>query len=480
MIKPLIQPERISRPVSGIASNPISGGLIVAARNSVNKVKESTQTISKGLNKNEKFAMNYVEFFGSKKTTKILKKNLKSIKESLVSTFSMAKTLKKRVADISKIGLGGALGGIAGIFGKGLLGGLLGKLAIGALIGLAVGGIGFFLYRNAGKFFKFLEDNIDQLTPIIEKIIKGIGSKLLMPSGLPELIDEVDDNISSNVTSILESDDKISRDDAVTEAFEMEFNKIQEKIDELKLQRSELGFFDIMRRGEINSAIKRLEGAQEYLRSGDQFSNLKPSTTSTLMFGPRSIPLFSGLNFLTSQFLSGTPVPTGYNNMNADSRLITVTNFVENSPKNLDVLEAEVLRSSRLAGRFAGEGKTRFYEDVLNYIKAKKSKDGTKGFDVLPEQFDINATRSGNIEEFNNRFGDILKFKPSKNKKNNINLMQSGGSGNTRGANKNISNKISSTPPEGGIIDVPFISSLNSDLAFDRAIAKNTYNIYMG
>ena len=113
MITPAIKPT--------LAFRPISRGLITAARNSVNKVKESTQTISKGLNKNEKFAMNYVEFFGSKKTTKILKKNLKSIKESLVSTFSMAKILKKRVADISKIGLGGALGGIAGIFGKGLL-----------------------------------------------------------------------------------------------------------------------------------------------------------------------------------------------------------------------------------------------------------------------------------------------------------------------------------------------------------------------
>ena len=57
MIKPLIQPRRISRPASGIASNPISGGLIVAARNSVNKVQESTQTISKGLNKDQKLAI---------------------------------------------------------------------------------------------------------------------------------------------------------------------------------------------------------------------------------------------------------------------------------------------------------------------------------------------------------------------------------------------------------------------------------------
>ena len=53
MIKPLIQPRRISRPMNGIASNPISRGLITAAKNSVNKVKESTQTISKELNSDQ-------------------------------------------------------------------------------------------------------------------------------------------------------------------------------------------------------------------------------------------------------------------------------------------------------------------------------------------------------------------------------------------------------------------------------------------
>ena len=133
MISPAIKPR--------VAFKPISRGLIVAARNSVNKVQESTQTISKRLNKNEKFAMNYVEFFGSKKTTKILKKNLKSIKESLMSTFEMAKILKKRVGEMSKGGgigaAGGALGGVAGVLGKGLLGGLFGKLVIGSLVGLA-------------------------------------------------------------------------------------------------------------------------------------------------------------------------------------------------------------------------------------------------------------------------------------------------------------------------------------------------------
>ena len=475
MIKPLIQPRTISRPVSGIASNPISKGLITAARNSVNKVQESTQTISKGLDKDQKFAMNYVEFFGSKKTTKILKKNLKSIRDSLMSTFEMAKTLKKKVAEMSKGGgIGGLLGGVAGFLGKGLLGGLLGKVILGSLIGLATGGITFLLANNVGKFFKFLDENIDQLTPIIEKIIKRTASKTLMPGGLPELIDETDESINDNIVSLLESDDKLSRDDAVQKAVTNQIDEIQERINDLKSKRSELGFLDFINRGAINSAIKRLQQAQYYLKTGDKFTNIERD------FGIISPPLASGVKFFANAFLGGTPVPTGYNNMTADKRLITVTNFVESSPKNLDTLEFEVLRSSKLSGRFAGEGKTRFYEDVLNYIKAKKSDIGTKEFKVLPEQFDINATQSGNIEEFKNRFGDVLKFKPSsKNKKGDLNIYGGGGSDNKRGSGVN-NNNVSSAPPDSGIIDVAFYSPLDSDMSMERGSAKNILNVYMG
>ena len=124
MLKPLIATKVV---------NPISRGLFTAAKNSVGRVQESTQQITKGLNKDQKFPMNYVEFFGSKKTTKILKKNLKSIRDSLVSTFEMAKTLRKKVGEMSK---GGALGGILGFLGKGLFG----KAILISLIGLATGG----------------------------------------------------------------------------------------------------------------------------------------------------------------------------------------------------------------------------------------------------------------------------------------------------------------------------------------------------
>ena len=460
MIKPAIKPT--------LAFRPISRGLITAARNSVNKVQESTQKISKGLNKNEKFAMNYVEFFGSKKTTKILKKNLKSIRDSLMSTFSMAKILKKKVAEMSKGGglgaAGGALGGIAGILGKGLLGGVLGKLVIGSLIGLAVGGIGFFLYKNTAKFFQFLDENKDQLAPIVNELIQKYLQSMGLPTGVPELISEVDKNVDKDISKLLIDDPSLTNDEAVQKSVENQIDIIQGKIDDLKLKRKDLKFFDITGRAEIGKAIQRLEQAQEYLKSGDKFTNFK--------YNPLA-------KFLFNRFTGGTPIPRGYNNMTTDQRTSTVVNFVENSPKSLETLEFEILRSSKLAGNVsAGEAKVRFYEDVLNYIKAKK--EGNKKYEVLPEQFDVNATRKGNIEEFKNRFGNLLDYKPSsKNKKGDLNIIN-GTSSNQNAGGGSKDTKISSAPPDSGIIDIPFYSPLDSDMAMERGTSKSILNVYMG
>ena len=450
MITPAIKPT--------LAFRPISRGLIAAARNSVNKVKESTQTISKGLNKNQKFAMNYVEFFGSKKTTKILKKNLKSIKESLVSTFSMAKILKKRVADISKIGLGGALGGIAGILGKGLLGSVLGKLAIGALIGLAVGGIGYFLYKNTARFFQFLRENIDQLAPIVQSIILRRGQEAGAPSGAIELIDELSQNVNQDVETILKDNPNMKREDAVAQATQANIDTLQLKINDLVEERKGLNkitqFSEVT---ELNAKIQVLESGQKFLRTGSPF-----------------IDIFSR-SLLTQRF-AGKFAPFGYEKMTENQRLNTVANYVESAPENLDVLKFQILQSSRLGG---DDSKMRFYEDVLNYIEAKQ-KNQTDQFKVLPETVDLDQVRKENIQQLKNEYPNVLDYKPlSKNKKGDLNIINgTPNNQNTNGGSKDT--KISSAPPEGGIIDVPFISSLNSDLAFDRAIAKNTYNIYMG
>ena len=453
MISPAIKPR--------VAFKPISRGLIVAARNSVNKVQESTQKISKGLDKNEKFAMNYVQFFGSKKTTKILKKNLKSIKESLMSTFAMAKILRKKVGEMSKGG--GVIGGILGFLGKGLIGGLLGKLVLGTLIGLATGGIGFLLYRNAAGFFKFLREKKDQLAPIIEGLVKRFVERIFLPAGVQDLTDNLSIKISNDIDALLREKPEMDRDDAVKQVIGENVGDLQSQIETLKEQRKEItgkrGSKDYVKLREINNQIQVLESGIKFLKTGK-----KMNPAYDLFFGDR---------------LSGTFYPEGYEGMTTKERLNTVVSYVETSPLNLDTLDYQVSQSATM--RKGSDSKVRFYEDVKNYIDAKRrgeQKDFIENKQVLPEIFDINSTRKENIEEFNKRFNNITSPKSSNKNKNNVNLIQSG-SGNKRGSGANGGEKISANSAEGGFLGVKFLSALNEDLAMERSLSKSVLSVYM-
>ena len=70
MIRPLLSPTRIT----GNATT----GLISAARVGVRNIQRSTNLISRApdVTKEQRFGMNYVEFFGSKKIGKDLKKSM--------------------------------------------------------------------------------------------------------------------------------------------------------------------------------------------------------------------------------------------------------------------------------------------------------------------------------------------------------------------------------------------------------------------
>ena len=456
MISPAIKPR--------VAFKPISRGLIVAARNSVNKVQESTQKISKGLDKNEKFAMNYVQFFGSKKTTKILKKNLKSIKESLMSTFAMAKTLRKKVGEMSK---GGGIGGILGFLGKGLIGGLLGKLVLGTLIGLATGGIGFLLYRNAAGFFKFLREKKDQLAPIIEGLVKRFVERIFLPAGVQDLTDNLSIKISNDIDALLREKPEMDRDDAVKQVIGENVGDLQSQIETLKEQRKEItgkrGSKDYVKLREINNQIQVLESGIKFLKTGNKFLN-------------------PAVSFLVGERLSGTFYPEGYEGMTKKERLNTVVSYVETSPLNLDALDYQVSQAAALGK--GSDSKVRFYEDVKNYIDAKRKgeqEDFIKNKKILPEVFDIDAIRKENKKEFNERFPNVTNSKSSNKNKNNINLIQSG-SGNKRGsgANNNANNNLLSSKPDSSTINFPFYTPLDNDLAMERGSAKNILNVYMG
>ena len=97
MITPNIAPRRIM--------GSTAAGLFSAAKSSVRAMERTTNAIVKSpdITKDEKLGINYIQFFGSKKNAKILKKSLKTIRDSLVATFSIAKLLKSEITKISKL-----------------------------------------------------------------------------------------------------------------------------------------------------------------------------------------------------------------------------------------------------------------------------------------------------------------------------------------------------------------------------------------
>ena len=169
--------------------NFISGGkklgssIVGAAKNNIvgfNKVAKSIIPQRKEEKENN-FIKNYTNFFGSKKTEKILRKNLKLVRDSLVNTFEIARHLKAAIISITgdlkgkggKGGGGGLLGGILKSFLSGLFGGGLLLAALPILLKIAAVGITAFAIWVLSK--KRVRDAIaDFMIPIIQAIAKAI------------------------------------------------------------------------------------------------------------------------------------------------------------------------------------------------------------------------------------------------------------------------------------------------------------------
>ena len=207
MITPNIAPTKVL--------NPLSRGLFTAAKNSVSRIKKTTENISKAASesrskavsdKNQKFAMNFLEFFGSKKTAKILKKSLESIKKSIVSTLEIAKVLRASLGDITKVAKkSGLFGGIGGLVGLGIKL-LFGKAALIALGVLAVGGLGALLIANKDAVFNFLNTNRKKLEGIIEPIIGSYLNRLFRGGDIGAINKEARDIFKEELAKLDEKD----------------------------------------------------------------------------------------------------------------------------------------------------------------------------------------------------------------------------------------------------------------------------------
>ena len=273
MIKPNIAPRKIT----GAAAT----GLFSAAKSSIRRMENVTKTISKSpsLTKEEKLGINYVQFFGSKKNSKILKKSLKSIRDSLVATFAIAKLLRSEVSKNVKL-IGEKTKGKRGFFGLGL-GGVLGifnlltnpivltVLGIGA--GLTGGSILLtFLYANRDKIINFFMDKARGLYDFLMNFVSNVvgdflGDRVKSPE-LRNVEIESQENIEKDKIKLMKGDDGLSANEA-------QFQAVQNETANLRTQISELESKDVRTTKESNK-LKALRARLKELTTGEVTTDL--------------------------------------------------------------------------------------------------------------------------------------------------------------------------------------------------------------
>ena len=269
MIKPAITPRRIT----GNATT----GIISAARSGVRNIRGATETISNApdVTKEQKFGINYVGFFGSKKNVKILKKSLKSIRDSLVATFEIAKLLRSEVSKNAKL-IGGKTRGKKGIFGIGL-GGILSLISILtnpiilSVLGIAGAGIagGFlvkFLYDNRDKIIGFIMDKArglyDFLQSFVSNIVRDfIGDRVKSPE-LRNLEFRSEERIEENMDKLVK-EEGMTEGDARIKATNLEIKFLREEQQKLDLSTNQRGRIkkpgDLKKFEALDARIKELQ-----------------------------------------------------------------------------------------------------------------------------------------------------------------------------------------------------------------------------
>ncbi len=453
MLKPLIATKAI---------NPISRGLFTAAKNCVGRVKESTQQITKGLNKDQKFPMNYVEFFGSKKTVKILRKNLKSVRDSLTSTFGFVSTLTKTVGGLfKKLGPGGLFAGLVGTIGATIFGGIFGKALLITLAGLALGGIGFFLVRNAKQFFKFLRDRISDLRPIVEDIIANFARDKLTKPGDLEQSRVLDEQVTLRANKIMEENPEINPDLAYKQALNQTINVIDSDIETLRARKSNPQPGDNI--ADLNFAINALKRDKQYLKTGKLQSN---STNAALT---RTALRALGIDPEGSRLFSG------YTGMDGEERLNRLNQIMEEN--DLAKLKFEVMRSSSMRGD-ASNDRLRFNADLLNAIEARENNRAFGVEDLTSDAAfneDLIKINNKNLKEFKETY--LKNVNKSDKTKSNINVINKNNENGNVGTVNN-GEKIVGDGADGGSLGFTFLSPLNEDFIFDRNSSRNIFGVH--
>ena len=253
MIRPAITPRRIT----GNATT----GIVTAARGGVRNIQRSTNTISKApdVTKEQRFGMNYVQFFGSKKTFKVLEKSMKTIRDSMVSTFAMAKELKDSVTKGE---------GVFGFVGKiiGLAAGAIGLFSIlGApiiktiLASIALGGIGSVLFAFKDQIIDFFKDKASGFKLAISEIVDDILIDRFQSGEYREIEKVSESNIDQRIKELTtRKKEPLNLQNATVQATQEEISTLKDQLAILKTKKGKTNS-DKRTEDAIKSRIKFLE-----------------------------------------------------------------------------------------------------------------------------------------------------------------------------------------------------------------------------
>jgi len=393
MITPNIAPTRVL--------NPLSKGLFTAAKNSVSRTKELTSNISKAnetVKKNEKFAMNFIEFFGSKKTAKILKKSLESIKKSLVATLEIAKLLRTSLNDLvkagKKSGRGGLFGGIGGLIG-GAIAAFFGKAALITLGILAVGGLGALLVANREAVFNFLNTNRKRLEGIVKPIIDAQLKNMFRSPEVKAIENEAFSRVDNKMKSLTPREGETQ-----DELYERAKQEVIKDLDAL-MDREDQTQAQKNRANLMKQALTSKEEFQGFLREDNTFQ-----------LGSTQL----GKALTTDAGFEGSAA--GYMNRSDKAKLNLMKREVELNDNNLQQLKSRV---EGVLDRNPNEDERGFAMDLLNYIQTLRSgdqeliKNFNEGKGVIPSsQFE---GAPNNLVPNKNKISEMFKAKPLVNGK---------------------------------------------------------------
>ena len=232
MIRPAISPRRIT--------GSATAGIINAARSGVRNIKDITETISNEpeVTKEEKFGINYVGFFGSRRVNKDLKKSMNTIRDSVGSTFGIAKALKESVTK-------GA--GIFGFVGK-LIGGAAMALPIFTLLAvpllkgilgiLAIGGVAALFNVFKKPIINFFKRTAEFKT-VIEDMIKNYFIDSKTSPEFKAVSGQSQSRIDATVKELTtREEDPLNAQDAIVEATNNEIALLQKQLADYKQNNS--------------------------------------------------------------------------------------------------------------------------------------------------------------------------------------------------------------------------------------------------